>query len=208
MRSKRPYILAVILGLTLGALTGCASKLRPGLDAAAGWSDGPKMHVGVGEYDFEVPNPLLTGKSNAPDPAIVSGIAKLEATTKVLEQKLQDQSLSQADRANLTTSRNAAETALAQAKDAKAQADKARADAASKEAPLSIPTQGGILGIVLALGGFALKSFQRRAALTAAEKAEAAAKAAIDAYDEAAFTTTDLAKIAAAKTEAQKAVSA
>lgn len=198
-----------VLALCAASLlaTGCTSK--PGLSFGATWANGPKADITLGEYSIgQVPNPITLGTSTKPDPVLNDKIAQLQEQATALssryqniKERLDNPATPPAVAANLLLLKSAFEAAQTQADAAKAEAVQARQDAAkiraeeaSKPTPLDLPTGGGILGIVTALGGWAVASFAKRSRLKAAAaleqhgkdvlaEADAKMKAAIASYD-------------------------
>lgn len=196
-------LFALALASTLFA-TGCATKLKPGFDAAATWADGPKMSVGLGEYEVGTgPNPFLVGTSEKPDPQVQESLARLDERATALDGRLAEVAAKAADpslspaakqeleqlKAQLEAAKTAGDAKASAAREAAEEAKALAKKAGKVDTGITIPEGGGALALVTLLGGWVLRTLQKRALLNAKAEAEARAKAlaaeALHEYDKA-----------------------
>lgn len=233
MRHYRFLAGAAVLAALAFPAAGC--RVAPRLDAGIGWSStdsmtGPHLDIGLGEYQAADPinggSPCPGGvcAPAAPDPALVQGMAALEAKAAeakaqvaALDAKVAAGALTPEQAATIREATAKADTAAQVAREATARAETAQAKAAEAEGKAGkmppIPTDWSPTGILAAAVAFGLWYIRRKAATLAraaadAAKAEAleAQAAAIKEYDAAPYTVADANSLAAASAGRPQAV--
>lgn len=197
MRSRLRFPL-LLLGLLALASPLAACRANPGVKAGIGWAStdamtGPVLDLGFGTYEADRPFGSPDGAPSTPDPAIVKGLADLDArqakaaeTLATLDAKVASGALTEAQATAIREATAKGEALAGAAREAAAKAEAARiaADAAAGKvgnAP-GIPTDWtptGLLAAAVAAGGYFMRKRAAAAAKAEAARLAAEAKAAI-----------------------------